>query len=306
MFRNHLYDLTAYQAWSQAARRGEGGSSHQQEETPPSSPSARADSVQFSQQRRDSFSQKRLIDEFKNLSVGKNNQRVDASTSSHSSSTKCVHSSNPHFTVQERSLSPSRSVSRANAWEPTDAATWADARPSVISHSYGYSSHHPVSHQAHHWHDSDHHGYHSHSHETVGNGSIRVGGRTIRVVEGWSEQGCTVTCIAMVANIPYAKARQAAIDTINWVPGESGIDFEEAQRVLKELGIKSRRYDQVDDWSELPDLAIASVKGSEGGLHAVVFVRSENGEFIFDCDNDGPVSCDRYELVPGRKYLEIL
>jgi len=110
----------------------------------------------------------------------------------------------------------------------------------------------------------------------------------------------------MVANIPYAKARQAAIDTINWVPGESGIDFEEAQRVLKELGIKSRRYDQVDDWSELPDLAIASVKGSEGGLHAVVFVRSENGEFIFDCDNDGPVSCDRYELVPGRKYLEIL
>src|SRR5687767_6143619 len=41
MFPNHFYDPAAYQAWSQAAQGGEGSSSYQQEETPPSSPSAR-------------------------------------------------------------------------------------------------------------------------------------------------------------------------------------------------------------------------------------------------------------------------
>lgn len=51
MFPNHFYDQTACRAWSQTARGGESSSYNQQEETPPSSPSAKADSPQYSPQR---------------------------------------------------------------------------------------------------------------------------------------------------------------------------------------------------------------------------------------------------------------
>ena len=151
--------------------------------------------------------------------------------------------------------------------------------------------------------------WHSHNHEIVGNRSIQAGGRTIQHVKGWGEgNGCVVTCIAAVANISFGEARRAAIDAVNFEPGGDGLDFKEAQTILENFGIESRRYRYKNgiDWSDLPDIAFVTVYGPGGGAHAVVFVRSNNGEFIFDMNKDGPVSCNNYKLDPDDAYLEIL
>ena len=109
----------------------------------------------------------------------------------------------------------------------------------------------------------------------------------------------------MVANISYAEARQATINAVNASPSEEGIGFGDAHTVLETLGINARWYKNVPDWSGLSDLAIVCVYGHQNGLHAVVFARLKNGAYIFDCNNEGPVSCDSYVLIPKYTYIEI-
>ena len=87
--------------------------------------------------------------------------------------------------------------------------------------------------------------------------------------------------------------------------------FDKAEIVLEKLGVECRRYDQVDDWSELPDLAIIAitVQGGEfdGQNHGVVFARTDDGEeVILDNLNDRPVSRHGYVLTPNDDYIEIL
>ena len=110
----------------------------------------------------------------------------------------------------------------------------------------------------------------------------------------------------MVAKVDYAVARQAAIDVTGYKPREEGMSFSDAKTVLEEsFGVKSARYDQPTDWSELPDLAIVTV-AVDGDPHAVVFARENGRELIYDSHNYGPVSRDGYRLDSDCEYLEIL
>jgi len=114
----------------------------------------------------------------------------------------------------------------------------------------------------------------------------------------------------VVANISFGEARSAAINAVNFEPGGNGLTTPQAKTILDELGVPCRQYAQVDDWSELPDLAVIGITVQDGvsaGMaHSVVFARTDNGEFIFDNLNDGPVSRDGYVLRPFDDYLEIL
>ncbi|CPR13989.1 hypothetical protein JMY81_06360 [Brenneria goodwinii] len=132
-------------------------------------------------------------------------------------------------------------------------------------------------------------------------------GPTLRFdrAEGWSEPGCVVACIAMVAGVPYKEARDQAASVADF-DGERGLTFIEAKDILESMGVEATRHDQDVDWSDLPDLAIVSVQGEVSEAHSVVFERNGDNEYIYDWKNYAPVPrSSSYELLSDDYYLEI-
>ena len=121
---------------------------------------------------------------------------------------------------------------------------------------------------------------------------------------GYQEKGCVISTIATVTGKAYATVRRVAADQCGY-DGNSGLGFEEALSILEKLGTSSSIV-KAKTWSELPDLAIVSVKGKKSPYHAVVFERNEHGEFIYDWRNHGPVHhhSGDYELAEDE-HLEI-
>ena len=170
-------------------------------------------------------------------------------------------------------------------------------------HMHHQHMHHQHMHQPHSfgpydWHTPSHHHQHAYSSETIGT-------RKISIVDSTDRTGCVITCIAMIANISYQKARALSLDY--WSP-DDGMLTKDAKYVLEHLGIESRVHDQDSEtsWSDLPDLAIVAVRTNSEN-HAVVFGRTKDGrELIFDTNNHGPVSCYEYKLLDNNYYVEIL
>lgn len=123
---------------------------------------------------------------------------------------------------------------------------------------------------------------------------------------GWNEPGCVVASIATVAKTRYGHARAAAVDVAGFGDG-SGLTFTQGKEILDSLGVTSSVHDQVSSWGDLPDLAIISVYGKNGGAHAVVFERNGGNEYIYDWQNARPIrrSAGDYTLLPKDKYLAI-
>ena len=121
---------------------------------------------------------------------------------------------------------------------------------------------------------------------------------------GYNEKGCVISTIATVTGKPYSTVRDVAADECGY-DGNTGLYFEEALKILQRLGTSSSMV-KARTWSELPDLAIVSVKGKKSPFHAVVFERNEHGEFIYDWRNHGPVQrrSSEYEFAEDE-HLEI-
>jgi hypothetical protein len=118
----------------------------------------------------------------------------------------------------------------------------------------------------------------------------------------------------MAARVSYAKAREAAIETKGFTPGDGGMAISDAQAALKYLGISSTVRSQSGGWSSLPDCAIISVEGdisdheSTPNLrynHAVLFRRKNGREYIYDCNEYRPKSISGYTLNADRKCVEV-
>ena len=122
--------------------------------------------------------------------------------------------------------------------------------------------------------------------------------------DGYNEKGCVISTIATVTGKPYSTVRGVAADVCNY-NGNAGLYFEQALKILERLGTSSSMV-KAKTWSELPDLAIVSVKGETSAYHAVVFERNEHGEFIYDWKKYGPVrrQSDDYEFAEDD-HLEI-
>jgi hypothetical protein len=125
-----------------------------------------------------------------------------------------------------------------------------------------------------------------------------------KIVDGWKEGGCTVTCVAMAARVSYAKAREIAIETGGFIP-DNGMDVSDAKVVLERLGISSTVRSQSGGWSSLPDFAIIVVSGSSSSKHAVLFRRKGDREYIYDCNKYSPSSVSDYSLRTDEDCLEI-
>jgi hypothetical protein len=153
--------------------------------------------------------------------------------------------------------------------------------------------------------------YNAHSHDSV---SVRqhsrtVGSRTVTLVNDFSDRGCTIACIAMVANVPYSKAEKLAVE-IDGFDGSSGVGFDSASEILTSLGVKNTRHSNSGELdvrsASFPDLAIVCVKDSDAsGLHAVVAVYTANGVTIFDGNHPHPRVPSDYTFEPDYSYIEI-
>ncbi|CAE6867890.1 hypothetical protein R69746_08220 [Paraburkholderia aspalathi] len=288
-----LYDPNAYRAWSDASPGGESGTSNWREETRPSSPAAIADSPQYSPQgwhspaggpqpryteyedhpatsrtgpsegntrpnRGSALSKLGRL--FGKISLGQKNREKGASPSHHAGSVEIDDSTDyARYSSHTRSASPARSSLSADLPELGEApeetswepATYVQA-PQATAHAAGISE--------------------------------------VRIVRSEDRHGCGIACIAMVAGITYAEARQVAMEMGEFNPAR-GISLDRELVVLRQLGIHSRLKTETPRWNNLPQLAILSL-GSNIDFdfrHAVVFSRLGGGQpLIFDANKDRP------------------
>jgi hypothetical protein len=135
-------------------------------------------------------------------------------------------------------------------------------------------------------------------------GAHSAGSSIVRFAPGtaWPESGCVVTSVATVAKISYEEAREVA-QKVAGFDGSAGMTFTKAKKVLGELGFLSTRIEQGNDWSKFPNLAIVTVHGKRGALHAVVFSRENGQERVIDNGHVGKPS--DYQLVNGDEYLAV-
>lgn len=99
--------------------------------------------------------------------------------------------------------------------------------------------------------------------------------------------GCGIACIAMLADRPYQKVRQLAVDHLGY--HKTSKEFYTGTRELKQLGkllnLKiGYRCIPFRDYSKVPGLAILAVNFSEntGLWHWVVFRRDQDGPYVLD------------------------
>lgn len=124
--------------------------------------------------------------------------------------------------------------------------------------------------------------------------------------EGWSERGCVVACMAMVAKRDYGEVRKKAVEIADF--DGDGMYLRKAKDVLSALGVDAVvRESGASKWSELPDLAIVSVELPDSDGHAVVFRRKDGQAQVLDWHNHGrvPLDTSRYKLNSDRPYVEI-
>ncbi len=120
--------------------------------------------------------------------------------------------------------------------------------------------------------------------------------RNLPIVRGWGMGPCTITCIAMAANVDYKTARDEAARLVGF-HDQTGLHFSDAVPVLCSLGVKATLVSQVRTWDQIPKLAIVAIKFDRDVYHAIVFQRTRNGPFIYDSHNKKPVPpSTRYEL----------
>jgi hypothetical protein len=268
--------------------------------------------------------------------LGSKNRGRNASTSRYTSSAEAGQSSNSRRIVRELSPSPPPSPPPVRANLPvrssrdnsasTEYESSRAGYPQLPRH-YGYPDFYPMRphqpydwhcssyampHQPYDWHCSSyampHQPYDWHGssyamphqphgwHVPVSESESTAGASSIRIVKSPDTNGCTITSIAMVAKVSYSEARQAAINDADFVPGGRGLEFSKAQTVLKNsFGVESTLHNQPNNWSEIPDFAIVTVS-LLGMPHAVVFVRSNGRELIYDSNKSGPEPRDGYQL----------
>lgn len=111
----------------------------------------------------------------------------------------------------------------------------------------------------------------------------------------------------MVARVSLSHAEGMARNEVDYTPGGRGLNFSEAETILSELGVSSTQhsYSGSIDWRDFPDLAIVSVWGPNGGKHAVVYMYTDAGAVIFDCNNSSPSYPSNYDFCDDDEYLEI-
>jgi len=279
MFPNHYYDLSSYNAWRQAAQSGEGSSAPQRQETPPSSPSSKADSPQYSppvqnspenspppsystyednstapsrrsNRQGESSTKKKLLNLFKNFSLKSKNRGNEASTSRHSSSGEVSHSSEyvtPNSSPSTRAPSPARSSSESEDVPELEE----DAEEASLENT-------PRWHEPQSW--------------------AGINRLIPSAVRSENTNGCVISCIAAIARLPYSAVRDIAIESGFFKPNTAkGIDVEEATSILKEMGFVAK-YKRFESWGKLPPLSILFIKFHDSRFprHAVV------------CDNSTP------------------
>ena len=133
--------------------------------------------------------------------------------------------------------------------------------------------------------------------------SSTVAGATLRVVRGRGEGGCAISSIASVLGKTYDEVRPYAIRH-GFTP-RGGMTYPEMKATIKAMGGKAKiRY--ADEWAEVADLAIVSVRTDRGGLHVVAFERNDAGRFIYDNNNAGPIERPDDLYLAERKYLKIV
>lgn len=167
-----------------------------------------------------------------------------------------------------------------------------------VSYGYGGSAH---SHSC---------SVHSHQQFGLGQYSRTVGSRTVNLLRGAPESGCTLVCIAMVANRSYLEVRRLA-SQIAGFDGSRGVGFDHASQILTRLGVQNTirpNHGQLNVRdSDFPDLAIVSVNDalSPTGFHAVVALYTSDGVTIFDGNHPHPRVPSDYSFASNYSYIEI-
>jgi hypothetical protein len=116
-------------------------------------------------------------------------------------------------------------------------------------------------------------------------------------------KACTVTCVAMVANIPPEEAINAAKKYANYEEGQS-MSMKRTYKTLKGLGIKAKMH-----WGKpiLPNIDYAVIKvyqRMDDVYHAVVYKKHRNGKsYVYDCNMNHPINPNRFVVV--EQWIEI-
>ena len=139
--------------------------------------------------------------------------------------------------------------------------------------------------------------------ESFAPGPSTVPGATLQVVRGRGESGCAISSIASVLGKTYDEVRPYAVR--HGFTQAYGMTYPQMKATIKAMGGKAKiRY--ADEWAEVADLAIVSIRTDRGGLHAVAFERNDAGRFIYDNNNNGPIERPDDLSLAERKYLKIV
>ena len=128
-------------------------------------------------------------------------------------------------------------------------------------------------------------------------------GATLELLPGRGGNGCAINAIACVLGKTYDEVYPYAL--AHGFTSEEGMNYRQMKNTIKALGGKAKiRY--ADEWAEVADLAIVSIRRRADALHAVVFERNDAGRFIYDTSKPAPIHRpDDLELAE-RKYLKIV
>ncbi len=125
--------------------------------------------------------------------------------------------------------------------------------------------------------------------------------RSIEIVPGWQEGGCGVTCVSMITGLNYKECRDVAL-TVGGFHPQGGMTLGGIAKTFQALGVDAR-LQPFRSWSDLPDLAVVGVYVTGIG-HAVVFKRKNGKGYIFDRNQEVPLSPERYTIM-GYQYVAI-
>lgn len=126
------------------------------------------------------------------------------------------------------------------------------------------------------------------------------------MASGWNEPGCVVAAVAMAANVSYTQARGVAVKVAGF-DGTDGLTYHRAQRMLADFSVPASWHRQSGDWQSLPNRALIAVQGANGEPHAVIFVRDNEKEILYDWKYSQPVlrQDTDYELMKNDEYLDL-
>jgi hypothetical protein len=98
----------------------------------------------------------------------------------------------------------------------------------------------------------------------------------MKLVNQLDTNGCGIACVACILGLSYTKTKQSFLDMKNSKPYTTGYDL---IRLIKESSAyKTGRVIDVDNWKDIPDLAIVGINYNKRihNWHWVVFNKSEN------------------------------